>query len=175
MGINAKKTATVLGGAYLRELEAEERSTQECLENVPMEKFDWKPHERSMQLGYLAVLVADIPRWIHYMIEFNVIDFATYEQFQAKTTDELVTHFDESMKNASKALAGITEEVLNKDFILRRGDEILMTSPVGEMISSTINHLVHHRGQLTVYLRLNDKKVPSIYGPSADAGGFGNL
>jgi uncharacterized damage-inducible protein DinB len=172
---NATKTATILGGAYLRELEAEERATRECLENVPMEKFDWKPHDKSMPLGYLAVLVADIPRWIQHMIEFNVIDFATYEQFQANTSDELVAHFEEATKNACKALAAITEEVLNKEFVLKRGDDILFTSPVGETISSTINHLVHHRGQLTVYLRLNDRPVPSIYGPSADVGGFGNL
>ena len=175
MGNNATKTATALGKAYLSELEAEKRATRECLENVPMEKSDWKPHEKSMPLGYLAILVADIPRWIQHIIEANVIDFATYEQFHAKTSDELVDHFDEAVKNANNALAEISDETLNKEFMLKRGDEVLMTSPVGQTISSTINHLVHHRGQLTVYLRLNDKSVPSIYGPSADAGGFGNL
>lgn len=167
--------ATILGAEYFRELNAEAKATRECLENVPMEKPDWKPHEKSMQLGYLAVLVADIPRWIQHMIETGVIDFETYEQFQGKTNDELVTHFDEAMEKAGKALIEMTDEDLAKDFVLKRGDQVLMTAPVGETISSTINHLVHHRGQLTVYLRLNDKVVPSIYGPSADVGGFGNL
>ena len=128
-----------------------------------------------MSLGYLAVLVADIPRWIQDMIETGVIDFENYEQFQAKTTDELLTHFDEVMDKARKALTNMTAEDLTKDFVLKHGDQVLMTSPVGETISSTINHLVHHRGQLSVYLRLNDKEVPSIYGPSADVSGFGNL
>ena len=172
---SSAKAATILGAEYLRELNAEAKATRECLENVPMDKPDWKPHEKSMALGYLAVLVADIPRWIQYMIETGEVDFETYEQFQAKTNEELLTHFDEVMDKARKALTNMTAEDLTKDFVLKHGDKILMTSPVGETISSTINHLVHHRGQLTVYLRLNDKTVPSIYGPSADAGGFGNL
>ncbi len=166
------KAATILGTEYLRELNAEERATRECLENAPLEKFDWKPHERSMPLGYLAQLVADMPRWIQYMIEVNVIDFATYEQFKGTTTEELLTHFDKGMEKARHALINLTAEDLTKDFLLKRDDQILMTSPVGETISSTINHMVHHRGQLTVYLRLNEKKVPSIYGPSADSDGF---
>lgn len=169
------KAATILGAEYLRELNAEAKATRECLENVPMDNSDWKPHEKSMPLGYLAVLVADIPRWIQYMIETGEVDFETYEQFQAKTNKELVDHFNEVMDKAGKALTNMTDDDLTKDFVLKHGDKILMTSPVGETISSTINHLVHHRGQLTVYLRLNDKIVPSIYGPSADIGGFGNL
>jgi uncharacterized damage-inducible protein DinB len=172
MDTSKDQVKTVLGAEYLRELNAEAKATRECLENTPLENFDWKPHERSMQLGYLAQLVADMPRWIQYMIEVNVIDFATYEQFQGKTTEELLTHFDEGMENARKALTEMTDEDLTKDFVLKREDQILMKTPVGETISSTINHLVHHRGQLTVYLRLNEEKVPSIYGPSADTGGF---
>jgi uncharacterized damage-inducible protein DinB len=169
------QTKTILGAEYLRELKAEAKATRECLENVPMDNPDWKPHEKSMPLGYLAVLIADMPRWIQYMIETGEVDFKTYEQFQAKTNEELLTHFDEVMDKARKALTDMTADDLTKDFVLKHGDKILTTSPVGETISSTINHLVHHRGQLTVYLRLNDKIVPSIYGPSADVGGFGNL
>jgi len=172
---NISTPKSVLGAEYLRELNAEEKATRECLENVPFDKFDWKPHEKSMQLGYLALLVSDMPRWIQHMIEFNLIDFETYEQFQGKTRDELLDHFDEAMELARKSLTEMTDEDLTKEFVLRHGENVLMRSPVGETISSTINHLVHHRGQLSVYLRLNDRTVPSIYGPSADVGGFGNL
>lgn len=169
---SSAKATTTLGAEYLRELNAEARATRECLANVPMDKADWKPHEKSMPLGYLAVLTADMPRWIQIMIEVGVIDFATWEQFNAKTADELVKHFDEGIEHASKAISQATEETLKKDFVLKNQDQILMKEPIGETISSTINHMVHHRGQLSVYLRMNDKPVPSIYGPSADSGGF---
>lgn len=163
---------TTLGAEYLRELNAEARATRECLANVPMDDPGWKPHDKSMELGYLAILTADMPRWIKVMIEDGVIDFATWEQFNAKTADELVKHFDEGIASAGRAISGATEETLKKDFVLKNQDQILMQEPIGETISSTINHMVHHRGQLSVYLRMNDKQVPSIYGPSADSGGF---
>lgn len=169
---SSAKTVTILGAEYLRELEAEARATRECLENVPLERFDWKPHEKSMQLGYLALLVAEIPKWIQHMIEHSEIDFATFEHFQAKTKEELVAHFDQNMDAARKALCGVTEEGLKEDFHLKNQGQLLFTSPKDESISQSINHMVHHRGQLTVYLRLNEIDVPSIYGPSADSGGF---
>ncbi len=137
-----------------------------------MDKADWKPHDKSMQLGYLAQLVADIPRWIEYIIEESVIDFATYEQFKGNTADELVAHFEKSVEGARKALTSITDDELKELFYLRHGEKELLNSPKDESISQAINHLVHHRGQLTVYLRMNDKKVPAIYGPSADVPGF---
>ena len=125
-----------------------------------------------MNLGYLAQLVADIPRWIEYMIEKSVIDFETYPQFKGTTNQELVEHFEASVKAATKALADVSDEGLKGTFQLKQGENVLMSTPIDESISSAINHMVHHRGQLTVYLRLNEKTVPSIYGPSADSGGF---
>lgn len=164
--------SSVIASEYLRELEAEEKATRECLQQVPMDKPQYKPHEKSMELGYLAILTGDIPRWIQYIIEERVVDFETYPQNQPKTRDELVAMFDENMNLARRALKNLRDEDLSKEFQLKNGDQLLMATPVGESISSAINHMVHHRGQLTVYLRLNDKLVPSIYGPSADSRGF---
>ena len=165
-------TRSVLAGEFLRELEGEVRATRGCLEAVPMEDPAWKPHERSMELGYMAQLVADMPRWVTYAIEKGEVDFETYPVFDGKTTEQIVKHFDECMEGARGALSSLTDEGLGKKFQLKRGEALLMEQNVRELISSTINHMVHHRGQLTVYLRMLDKKVPSIYGPSADSGGF---
>jgi uncharacterized damage-inducible protein DinB len=172
MQSTSMKASSTLGAEYARELESEVRATRECLERVPMDKFDWKPHEKSMNLGYLAQLVADIPRWMEYAIEKSGVDFETYPQFKGTTSEELVAHFDKCVDDAKKALTAATDEVLKGTFQLKRGETVLMSSPIGETISQSINHLVHHRGQLTVYLRLNDIPIPSIYGPSADSGGF---
>lgn len=172
MQSTSMKTSSALAAEYIRELESEVRATRECLKNVPMDKPDWKPHEKSMQLGYLAILTADIPRWIQYAIEQSVIDFATYEQAKATTTEELVAHFDKSVEGAKAALQNVTDDGLKEMFYLKNNGQELMSSPKDETIMQSINHMVHHRGQLTVYLRLNDLTVPSIYGPSADSGGF---
>lgn len=168
MQATSAKAASVLGAEYLRELESEARATRECLEKVPMDQPDWKPHEKSMPLGYLAVLVADIPRWIQYIIERSEIELATYEQADARSAEDLVALFDRNMEAAKKALLSVSDEGLKENFELKNNGELLFTSPKDESISSGINHMVHHRGQLTVYLRLKDISVPSIYGPSAD-------
>lgn len=157
-----------LGKIYSAELEAEAKATRNCLERIPMELSDWKPHEKSMALGYLTLLVAEIPKWITYMIEKGEIDFAAFEHFQPKSNEELVRHFDENFEGARIALKNVTDETLSKTFSLKNHGQLLFSSPIDETISQTINHLVHHRGQLTVYMRLNNIPVPSIYGPSAD-------
>ena len=159
---------TTPGAAFLKELEAEATSTRKCLERIPENLFGWKPHEKSMAMGYLALLVAEIPKWITYMIEKTEIDFATFKHFQPKTTTELVNHFDENLKGAKNALRNVSNETLAKTFFLKNHGQVLFSSPINENLGSTLNHLVHHRGQLTVYMRLNDIPVPSIYGPSAD-------
>lgn len=160
------------GKEYLKELEAEIPATRKCIERVPESLYDWKPHEKSMAMGYLTLLVAEIPKWITHMIEVGEIDFATYEHFKPKTTAELVKHFDENIQGAKNALQHVSNEALSGNFTLKNKGQVLYSSPIKENISSTINHLVHHRGQLTVYMRLNNILVPSIYGPSADEKGF---
>lgn len=157
---------------FISELEAEVPATRKCLERVPEKLYDWKPHEKSMTLGYLTLLVAEIPKWISAMINTGVIDFQTFTHFQPATTSEMVNHFDENVSSAKQAFQKLTLEDLSKPFTLKNGDHIIISSPLIENISSTLNHWIHHRGQLTVYMRLNDIPVPSIYGPSADERAF---
>jgi uncharacterized damage-inducible protein DinB len=164
---------SIIGAEFLKELEAEAAASRKCLEAIPENLFDWKPHEKSMNLGYLSLLVAEIPKWITAMIEESEIDFATFAHFQAKTTAELVAHFDENLAGAKNALQNTSDEILDEIFYLKNQGQTIYSSPKKENISQTINHLVHHRGQLTVFMRLKDIPVPSIYGPSADdRGGF---
>jgi len=163
---------TTTGKFFLKELEAEAAASRKCLERIPAELFDWKPHEKSMNLGYLALLVAEIPKWITLMIEDSELDFETYEHFKPQDTAGLVKHFDENLARAKKALENVADEALTGNFYLKNKGETLFSAPKDEYIGSTINHLVHHRGQLTVYMRLNDIPVPSIYGPSADDRNF---
>lgn len=172
MQSRAEKTTSVIAAEYLRELESEVRATRECLEQVPMEEPDWKPHEKSMPLNYLAMMVAEIPKWIQYTIENGEIDFGTFEHSKPETTKELLAAFDRNMENVRTALTGLTDEGLKETFSLKNQGQLLFTSPKDESISQSINHLVHHRGQLTVYLKMLGKKIPSIYGPSADSSSF---
>lgn len=163
---------TILVQEYLKELQSEIPATRKCIQRIPENLYDWKPHQKSMNLGYLTLLVAEIPRWITFMIEKGEIDFATFERFNPKTTEELVKRFDENVEGAQNALNELKDEELSKTFSLKNNGQVLFSSPLKENIPSTINHLVHHRGQLTVYMRMNDIAVPSIYGPSADDKGF---
>lgn len=153
---------------YRNELDTEVKASRRCLEAIPERLYDWKPHPKSMNMGYLALLVAEIPRWIIHAIEKGEVDFATYEQFTLSTNAALLTHFDKNIEGARNALAKASNEDLAKPFLLRNGELVLMSTTIKETIQSSINHWVHHRGQLTVYMRLNDIAVPSIYGPSAD-------
>jgi len=156
----------------LKELESEAAASRKCLERIPGNLFDWKPHEKSMTLGYLALLVAEIPKWVRIMIEDSELDFVTFEHFEPKNTDELVKHFDENLAGARRALENAADEALSETFYLKNKGEVVFSAEKIGYIGTTINHLVHHRGQLTVYMRLNDIDVPAIYGPSADDRGF---
>jgi hypothetical protein len=172
MQSTSMKASSALAAEYIRELESEVRATRDCLKAVPLDNPDYKPHDKSMPLGYMAILVADIPRWIQYAIEKGEVDFATYPQAQATSSDELVAHFDRSVDAAKRALTEASDARLKETFYLRNDGQELMKAPIDETVMSSINHMVHHRGQLTVYMRLLDIPVPSIYGPSADSKGF---
>lgn len=153
---------------FVSEFEAEIPATRKCVERIPEKLFGWKPHERSMTLGYLTLLVAGIPHWLTLMIKTREIDFQTFKTAEPKSTREMVSHYEDNVKETRLAFQQLPAEDLSKPFVLKNGDQILINSPLVENISSTLNHWVHHRGQLTVYMRLNDILVPSIYGPSAD-------
>jgi uncharacterized damage-inducible protein DinB len=160
------------GTEYLKELEGESAATRKCLERIPESLFAWKPHEKSMALGYLALLVAEIPLWIAHIVQKGEIDFATFSHKDVKSAKDLVSHHDENMEAALRALSNVSNEQLNEMFYLKNNGQELFSSSKKLNVSSSINHLVHHRGQLTVYMRLNDIPVPSIYGPSADERSF---
>ncbi len=161
-----------IGQQIFKELESEAVATRKCIERIPESEYEWQPHQKSMKLGYLTLLVAEIPKWMQHMVEKTEIDFARFEHFQAKSAAELVAHFDENMAGARKALESVTDEVLNEPFSLKNDGYLILTLPKIANLRPSINHLVHHRGQLTVYMRLKDIPVPSIYGPSADDQGF---
>jgi uncharacterized damage-inducible protein DinB len=162
----------ILGQLFLKDLEAEAPSTRKCLERIDEKLFDFKPHEKSMKMGNLAFVCADIPRWIVSMIKQSEIDFVTFKHDSPKNTADLVKFFDEHMKSARKALASISDEQMKEIFYLKAGGQTVASFPKEDNISSAIRHLCHHRGQLTVYMRLNNIPVPSIYGPTADEQGF---
>jgi uncharacterized damage-inducible protein DinB len=160
---------------FFHELNMEYRATKACLERIPESLFEYKPHPKSMNMGYLALLVAEIPLWIAHMVTDGEIDFATFKHATPATNKELVDHFEENMAAARKALEKASNEDLQGDFTLKANGQVLYTSKKLTDIGVTLNHWVHHRGQLTVYMRLNDIPVPSIYGPSADDKNFSAL
>jgi uncharacterized damage-inducible protein DinB len=162
----------IFGQEFSRELETEIMASRKCLERIDESLFDYKPHEKSMQMGYLALLVADIPKWIAVTVEKGEIDLATWEKFKLTSKDELVKYFDQNIETAKQVLQNTNDEALEEMFYLKMGGKELMKSSKKESVSSSLNHWVHHRGQLTVYMRLNNLPVPSIYGPSADDKSF---
>ena len=157
---------------FMKELNAEYKATRTCLERIPESLFEYKPHPKSMNLGYLSLLVAEIPLWIKHMVTDGEIDFVTFKHFSPTTTKELVDHFEDNMDAARGALQETNDEALQSPFVLKANGQILYSAPKISDIGTTLNHWVHHRGQLTVYMRLNDIAVPSIYGPSADDKNF---
>src|SRR5438105_6857163 len=156
----------------LAQVEREAPGTRKALERVPEGKNDWRPHPKSMPLGSLAVLVASMPSWSALIIDRDDLDLAsgTGGHAPVKTNRELLQVFDKSMETARQSLSKVDEDRLMKSWRLLYGGKVLDDRPRHLIIADTISHLAHHRGQLTVYLRLNDKPVPAIYGASADEG-----
>jgi uncharacterized damage-inducible protein DinB len=160
-----------IAAAFLDELENEAKVTRTVLERVPADKFDYQPHEKSMAFGRLASHIAEMFGWTNATLKQDVLDFATmdYKPFEPKSTEELLAFLDEHLANARQTLTETSDETFLTDWTMRNGDQVYFTLPkVAVMRSFVMNHIIHHRGQLSVYLRLNDIPVPSMYGPSAD-------
>lgn len=161
----------------LDELDREVARSRRALEQVPDGKYQWKPHDRSMIFGYLADMVATIPSWIAMEITLDELDIAPADGSSVKRTPNetsaaLLQALDRTAAEARAALQKTTDEHLQTGWRLKARGQVVQEAPRYEMIQDTINHWAHHRGQMTVYLRLMGAKVPAIYGPSADEQAF---
>ena len=158
------------------ELRREAPRTRRALEAVPTGRDDWKPHARSMPLARLAGLVASMPSWVGLIIEQDELNLTPppgQGQFQPPSVDVLAATHDKLVAQALESLAKTTDDFLyTTSWRLIAGGQVVMEQPRHIVLRDTLNHLAHHRGQLTVYLRLLEQKVPAIYGPSADDQSF---
>ncbi|HYC51644.1 MAG TPA: DinB family protein [Gemmatimonadaceae bacterium] len=170
---SAAKNAASAGLAreFLAELDAELKVTRRCIERVPSERAQWKPHPTSMAMGHLTQLIckmvrvlADIPKGVN-------LDLKSGIGYSFEETPALLAEFDANEKNLRASLAAVKPEDWSKNWSVVAGDHVLSTSPRKDAMRNTINHFVHHRGQLTVYMRMAGVKIPSLYGPSADENG----
>ncbi len=164
--------------SILPEFDHEMANTRKTLERVPDDKFDWKPHEKSMAMGALAGHLANLPSWGSLTIESDSFDLAPGGepsiQPDFNSGKDLLAAFDENIAKSRSAIAGASDQEFFKPWtLLSNGSTILTMPKVAVLRSFVMNHLIHHRAQLGVYLRLNDIPVPSIYGPSADENPFG--
>ncbi len=157
--------------SLLPEFDVEMARTRKTLERVPMEKAAWKPHPKSGALGWLANHVATLPGWAKMTLETEFLDLAASHApaTPPKTVQELVQVFDKHAAESRAAIEKSTDEQWMKPWTLKMGDHVIFTMPrVAVLRNAVMNHLIHHRGQLTMYLRLNDVPVPALFGPSAD-------
>lgn len=158
---------------FLTELDREAERSRRALQQVPDGNYEWKPHDRSMPFGYLTEMVASMPSWVALTVTKDELDLKPkdgpqYKPQPMKTSAELLAGLDKSLADARAALGGTSDEHLMTPWRLLVAGEVVSETPRHEMIRDTLNHLAHHRGQMTVYLRLMGAKVPALYGPSAD-------
>jgi uncharacterized damage-inducible protein DinB len=156
--------------SFLKELERESITTRKMLERVPDDKYDWKPHEKSMSLQQLATHVAEIPGWINMVLNTAEIDFGSneYKPSIVKNNKELVSFFEKSLADGKATLAAANDKQLEETWTMRSGGQIYNTSPKDEVLRGVFCQVVHHRAQLGVYLRILNVPIPGSYGPSAD-------
>ena len=152
----------------LPEFDQEMKSTRRVIERVPSEKAEWRPHPKSFPLGHLAQLLAWMPGWITNAVKETRLDLSAAAPYSFETTESLLQLFDQNVREAREALASAIEEDFALPWSLTMGDRVLISMPRGDVERQNFSHIAHHRGQMTVDLRLLDIPVPSIYGPTAD-------
>jgi uncharacterized damage-inducible protein DinB len=152
----------------LPEFDQEMATTRRLLERVPSEKGTWKPHPRSFALGHLAQLVAWMPGWIANTVKETQLDLASGPQYSFEPTETLLKEFDANVRGAREALASASDADFEVSWSLMHGEHVLWSDIRRVVVRNHLNHLIHHRGQLTVYLRLVEVSIPPIYGPTAD-------
>jgi uncharacterized damage-inducible protein DinB len=155
--------------SLLPEFDREMSTTRRMLERVPEDKLAWKPHEKSMSLGDLATHVSNLPHWGAVTLTASEFDIASQHVTPAASRAELLSRFDANVADTRAALVGKTDPEMTAAWTLKHGDQKLFSMPkIAVWRTFLMNHVIHHRGQLTVYLRLNDVPLPAMYGPSAD-------
>jgi uncharacterized damage-inducible protein DinB len=154
----------------LPEFEEEMKNTRKILERVPEDRLDYKPHAKSMGLGRLASHITELPGWAKHTIELESLDLPPDQQpYSAKSRQELLANFDKNVAEAREQIARVTDEQLQKTWTLKLAGRTIFSMPrLIVLRSAVLNHLIHHRAQLGVYLRLNEVEIPGMYGPSAD-------
>jgi uncharacterized damage-inducible protein DinB len=156
------------GEAMLPEFDQEMGTTRRVLERVPTDKAQWKPHPKSFALGHLAQLVSWMPGWLVNTLREPSLDLGKAGGYSFETTETLLRGFDSNVAAARQALQETPDNDWEATWELKHGNQVLWSSPRTVVVRNHVNHLIHHRAQLTVYLRLLDIPVPATYGPSAD-------
>lgn len=157
-----------LSKSFAEELQNEAVATRKMLERVPQGAFDWKPHEKSTVLGRLAGHVAELPGMLVPILTMDEMDFGDYRPFMPASVPELVEKFDRNVADAVELLKNQSDEHLPKTWRIKSGEKVFLEMPRAAFIRWVLSHLIHHRGQLSVYLRLRDVPLPPVYGPTAD-------
>lgn len=159
---------------FEKELDKEAVTTRKMLAVVPNDKYDWKPHPKSMSIRQLATHVAELPAWISMVLHTTQLDFAAnpYQPATFNDTAGLLKHFEESLADGKAVLNKATEANLDEEWTLRNGEQVYSTDPKSDVIRMTLSQIIHHRAQLGVFLRLLDVPIPGSYGPSADDQNF---
>jgi len=157
-----------------KELDMEAANTRKMLSRIPDDKYDWKPHDKSMSIRQLAGHIAEIPGWIALALDTNELDFAKgdYKPTVVNSTQELLQILEQSVASAKNSLENAKEEDLVPTWTMRNGDQVYMVLSKYEVIRHAFAQLIHHRAQLGVFLRLLDVPIPGTYGPSADEMSF---
>ncbi|HSY76183.1 MAG TPA: DinB family protein [Bacteroidia bacterium] len=155
---------------FLKEMAQEAETTRKMLSRIPEDKYDWKPHTKSMSVKQLAGHIAELPEWISMAINSDELDFAKipYAPKEVKTNKEVLAILEKALAGAKTDLEKAKDDIMGKEWVMRSGKDIYYTASKGDVIRMTFSQIVHHRAQMGVFLRLLNVPIPASYGPSAD-------